>query len=116
VRIPSPTLLHLGAAKFLKISKEAYPDGDEFGSSFFTDLAACYRKELKALYDAGCRYVQLDETSLALLCDPKIEKIIQERGYEYEELLQQYVELINESVDTPERKDMTISMRSCRGN
>ena len=116
VCIPSPTLLHFGAAKIPKISKEAYPDGDQFASSFFKDLAACYRQEIKALYDAGCRYVQLDETSLALMCDPKFERIIQERGYNFEELLQQYVELINESIDIPERNELTISMHSCRGN
>jgi len=116
VCIPSPTLLHFGAAKVPKISKEAYPDGDKLGSSFFRDLAACYRKELKALYQAGCRYVQLDETSLALMCDPKFEKIIQERGYDFQQLLQQYVGLINDSIDIPEREEMTISMHSCRGN
>jgi 5-methyltetrahydropteroyltriglutamate--homocysteine methyltransferase len=117
VCIPSPTLLHFGARQYPRISNAAYPDGDKIGSSFFKDLAACYRKEIKALYDAGCRYVQLDETSLALMCDPKWEESnITSRGHDFKELLQQYVELINESIDIPERKDMTISMHSCRGN
>jgi len=116
VCIPSPTLLHFGAAKIPKISKQAYPDGDQFGSSFFKDLASCYRQELTALYKAGCRYIQLDETSLALMCDPKFQKIIQERGYNFDDLLQQYVTLINDALDIPERNELTISMHSCRGN
>ena len=116
VCIPSPTLLHFGAAKTPKISKEAYPEGDAYNSAFFTDLAACYRAELSALYQAGCRYAQLDETSLALMCDPKFERDVVSRGYDFDELLAQYVRLINDSLDFPERKHMTISMHSCRGN
>lgn len=118
VCIPSPTLLHFGGTPETtpKISKTAYPDADEIGSAFFTDLAACYRAELKALYDAGCRYVQLDETCLALMCDPKWQAAVENRGYKFDELLQQYVKLINDAIDIPERAEMTISMHSCRGN
>jgi len=118
VCIPSPTLLHFGGTPEAapKISKTAYPDADEIGSAFFKDLAACYRAEIRALYDAGCRYVQLDETCLALMCDPKWKAAVENRGYKFEELLQQYVELINDAIDIPERAEMTISMHSCRGN
>ena len=48
------------------IDIEAYPDLDDF----FADLAACYRDEIAALHAAGCRYLQLDDTNLAYLCDP----------------------------------------------
>jgi methionine synthase II (cobalamin-independent) len=73
VWIPSPTMLQFGGGKIPKFPKEAYPDGNQFGSSFFKDLAPCYGQEIKELYRAGCRYVQLDETSIALICDPKFE-------------------------------------------
>ena len=116
VCIPSPTLLHFETNRRPEISTQAYPDGEKLGTAFFKDLAACYRQELKALYDAGCRYVQLDETSLALMCDPKWHEKIENRGYTFNGLLQQYVQLINDSIDIPERKEMTISMHSCRGN
>jgi 5-methyltetrahydropteroyltriglutamate--homocysteine methyltransferase len=116
VCIPSPTLLHFGAAKSPEISATAYPEGDTYGSAFFQDLAECYRKEIKALYDAGCRYIQVDETSLALMCDPKFKSNIESRGYKFDELLQQYVDLINASLDIPERGEITVSMHSCRGN
>lgn len=60
--------------------------------------------------------MQLDETSLALMCDPKFEQNVISRGYNFDDLLAQYVTLINNSLDFPERKEMTISMHSCRGN
>ena len=63
--IPSPTMVHFRGGR-AAIDIDAYPDLEEF----FADLAACYRAELDALYAAGCRYVQLDDTNLAYLCDP----------------------------------------------
>ena len=65
VTIPSPTMVHFrGGRKAIDI--DAYPDLDEF----FSDLAGCYRAEIDSLYRAGCRYLQLDDTNLAYLCDP----------------------------------------------
>ena len=63
--IPSPTMVHFRGGR-AAIDIDAYPDLDVF----FADLAACYRAEIDALYAAGCRYVQLDDTNLAYLCDP----------------------------------------------
>jgi len=102
-------------AAWPSISKSAYLDGDKF-SAFFKDLAVCYRHEIKALHHAGCRYAQIDETFLALMCDPKFKVRVEKKGLDFDELLQQYVELINDSIDIPERQEMTISMHSCRGN
>jgi len=56
--IPSPSMLHFRG----EVDKEVYPDQDEF----FADLAQTYKKGLQAFYDAGCRYVQLDDTSWAI--------------------------------------------------
>ena len=50
------------------------------------------------------------------MCDPKFERNVISRGYDFEALLNQYVTLINDSINIPERKQMTISMHSCRGN
>ena len=49
------------------VSKEAYPGYDEF----FADVAAAWRKAIRAFYDAGCRYLQLDDTAWAMICDPQ---------------------------------------------
>lgn len=110
VTIPSPTMVHFrGGRKAIDI--EAYPDMDEF----FEDLAQCYRDEIKSLYDAGCRYVQLDDTNLAYLCDPKLRAGAKERGDDPDELPRAYASLINESIkDRPD--DLTISVHLCRGN
>jgi 5-methyltetrahydropteroyltriglutamate--homocysteine methyltransferase len=64
VTIPSPTMLHFRGGREA-ISREAYPDLE----IFFADVAAAYRDEIRALGEAGCRYLQLDDTNLAYLCD-----------------------------------------------
>jgi len=93
------------------IDIQAYPDLDEF----FEDLAACYRKEIAALYEAGCRYIQLDDTNLAYLCDPKMRKEAEARGENVDTLPRQYANLINSALrDVP--KDMYVGIHLCRGN
>lgn len=57
ITIPSPTMLHFRGGR-KAISEQAYPNLDDF----FADLAQCYVQEVNALYAAGCRYLQLDDT------------------------------------------------------
>ena len=110
VTIPSPTMLHFRGGREA-ISKEAYPDLEDF----YRDAAACYRAELKALADAGCTYVQLDDTNLAYLCDPKMREGARSRGDDPDELPRRYARVINASIaDRP--KGMTICTHLCRGN
>ena len=110
VSIPSPTMVHFrGGRKSIAI--EAYPDMDEF----FVDLAACYRAEIAALYAAGCRYIQLDDTNLAYLCDPKMRAAAVERGEDPNELPRTYAALINAVIqDRPD--DLCVGIHLCRGN
>jgi 5-methyltetrahydropteroyltriglutamate--homocysteine methyltransferase len=110
VAIPSPTMTHFrGGRKAIDI--DAYPDMDEF----FEDLAQAYRDEIDSLYQAGCRYIQLDDTNLAYLCDPKHREGARERGEDPDQLPRTYAELINESIK--ERPaDLTIAVHLCRGN
>jgi 5-methyltetrahydropteroyltriglutamate--homocysteine methyltransferase len=110
VSIPSPTMVHFRGGR-AAIDIEAYPDLDEF----FADLAACYRAELDALYGAGCRYVQLDDTNLAYLCDPVMREGAVERGDDPDELPHAYAELINAAIaDRPD--DLVVAIHLCRGN
>lgn len=110
VSIPSPTMVHFrGGRKAIDI--ESYPDMDEF----FEDLAQCYRDEIAALYDAGCRYIQLDDTNLAYLCDPKMRAGAVERGDDPDELPRTYAALIN-SVINGRPEDLTVGIHLCRGN
>jgi 5-methyltetrahydropteroyltriglutamate--homocysteine methyltransferase len=110
VSIPSPTMVHFrGGRKAIDI--EAYPDMDEF----FEDLAQCYRDEIAALYQAGCRYLQLDDTNLAYLCDPKMRAGAVERGDDPNELPRTYAALINAVIDD-RPDDLTVGIHLCRGN
>jgi 5-methyltetrahydropteroyltriglutamate--homocysteine methyltransferase len=110
VSIPSPTMVHFrGGRKSIDIN--AYPDMDVF----FEDLAACYRAEIAALYAAGCRYIQLDDTNLAYLCDPKMRADAKERGEDPNELPRTYAALINSVIDN-RPADLTIGIHLCRGN
>lgn len=110
VAIPSPTMVHFRGGR-AGIDIEAYPDLDEF----FDDLAACYRAEIAALYDAGCRYLQLDDTNLAYLCDPVMRQGAVDRGEDPDELPRTYAELINAALEgRPD--DLTVGVHLCRGN
>ena len=110
VTIPSPTMVHFRGGR-QAIDIEAYPDMDDF----FNDLAQCYRDEIQSLYDAGSRYIQLDDTNLAYLCDPKMRDGARERGDDPDELPRSYAHLINSVIDgRPE--DLTICIHLCRGN
>jgi methionine synthase II (cobalamin-independent) len=108
--IPSPTLVHFRGGR-AAVDKDAYPEMD----AFFADLAQVYREELQALYDAGCRYVQIDETNLPFLCDPTLQDHARRIGETPEKLVETYVRLLNDCLrDLP--ADMTVCMHMCRGN
>src|SRR5215471_6547326 len=110
VTIPSPTMLHFRGGR-AAISREAYPDLE----AFYGDVAACYREELKHLGEAGCTYVQLDDTNLAYLCDPRMRDGARQRGDDPNELPRRYARLINAAIaDRPE--GMTVCTHLCRGN
>ncbi len=110
VTIPSPTMLHFRGGRGA-ISSEAYPDME----GFYDDVARCYREEIKSLADAGCTYLQLDDTNLAYLCDPKLREGARQRGDDPDELPRRYAKLINASIkDRP--AGMTVCIHLCRGN
>ena len=110
VAIPSPTMVHFRGGR-AGIDIEAYPDLDDF----FADLAAVYRAEIEALYAASCRYIQLDDTNLAYLCDPVMRQGAIDRGDDPDELPRAYASLINAALDgRPD--DLTVGIHLCRGN
>lgn len=108
--LPGPAYIHYRAGRE-HISRDVYPDLD----GFWADLAACYHKELKSLAEAGCTYVQLDETSLAKLGDPKIRDALSDRGDDWRDLLEIYTDAIN-AVVRGAPKEMRIGLHLCRGN
>src|SRR5207302_6517331 len=93
------------------IDKSVYPKLD----TFFDDLGQAYRKAVRAFADAGCRYLQLDEVFIAMLCDPKYRQQMKDRGDDPQALGTIYGDLINVAIsDIP--PDMTVTMHLCRGN
>jgi 5-methyltetrahydropteroyltriglutamate--homocysteine methyltransferase len=111
VTIPSPTMLHFRGGR-AGISREAYPELDP---SFYDDVAQAYAEELHSLYAAGCRYVQMDDTNLAYLCDEKMREAARQRGDDPNELPHRYAQFINKVVDR-KPEGMTLAMHLCRGN
>ncbi len=110
VCIPSPTMVHFrGGRKSIDI--ESYPDLDQF----FHDLSECYRQEIQALYEAGCRYIQLYDTNLAYLCDVKMREATRLRGDDPDELPRTYAALINAVIDD-RPDDLVVCIHLCRGN
>jgi len=91
VTIPSPTMLHFRGGR-AGISREAYPELDPV---FYDDVAEAYGQELQSLADAGCTYVQMDDTNLAYLCDERMREGARQRGDDPNELPYRYADFIN---------------------
>jgi 5-methyltetrahydropteroyltriglutamate--homocysteine methyltransferase len=110
ITIPAPSAIY-GRPVPTPINKQIYPTLDPF----FADLGQAYKKAVRGFADAGCRYLQLDEVFIAMLCDEKYRKQMKDRGDNPETLGDLYGDLINVAMsDIP--SDMTITMHLCRGN
>ena len=107
--MPAPMIFFRGARE--AVSDEIYPDIEDF----FEDLCRLYREEIADLAAAGCRYIQLDNTATALICDPKYQEISRRQGMEPLDQVRLHARLVNEAVrDRP--ADMAVGMHLCRGN
>ena len=108
--IPSPSVLHFrgGAAA---IDRTVYPNLDDY----FADLAVTWRDAIRAFYDAGCRYLQLDDTVWAYLCSEDQRRQIRERGDDADELARTYARVLNKALEG-KPDDLTIGLHVCRGN
>ncbi|MCI7055370.1 MAG: 5-methyltetrahydropteroyltriglutamate--homocysteine S-methyltransferase [Selenomonas bovis] len=111
--IPSPSMLHLiccvRAEHYAPIARYA----DE--RALYADIAAAYKKAVQAFYDAGCRYLQLDDTSWGEFCDAEKRAAYKARGFDLDAIARRYVAVINEII-AASPADLTITMHICRGN
>ena len=111
ISIPGPSCCHFRVAKS-DIAPQEYLDDAQ---ALFADLAAAYRKAVHAFYDAGCRYLQMDDIFFAYLCDPKHRAAKQADGQDPDWLIDRYAWMMHEAIkDRP--SDMVIGMHMCRGN
>jgi 5-methyltetrahydropteroyltriglutamate--homocysteine methyltransferase len=108
--IPSPTLMHFRFGR-ASISKTLYPDLDEL----FDDLGKAYATAVRTFYEAGCRYLQFDDTIWAFLCSEKERAQSRQRGDNPDELPAAYAKMINQAL-AAKPADMAITTHICRGN
>jgi 5-methyltetrahydropteroyltriglutamate--homocysteine methyltransferase len=108
--IPSPNVLHFRIEPG-EIAKTAYADRD----AIFDDLGLAYQKAVRAFYDAGCRYLQFDDTAWAYLCSDVEMKKARDRGVNTDHLQDSYAAVINKALEG-KPADMTITTHVCRGN
>ncbi len=110
ITIPAPSAIY-GRPVLTPIDKNTYPKMEKF----WDDLGDAYKKAVRGFADAGCRYLQLDEVFIAMLCDPKYCQQMRDRGDDPDKLGPLYGKLINAAMsDIP--SDMRITMHLCRGN
>src|SRR5262245_60807857 len=108
ITLPGPCYIHYRAGR-ANISREAYPDLD----AFWSDLVAAYHEEMHSLADVGCSYLQIDETSLVKLGDPRVQALLKERGDDWRDLLKTYIAAVN-AVVAGAPSGMTIGVHICR--
>src|SRR5262249_41696220 len=108
ITLPGPCYIHYRAGR-ANISRDVYPDLD----AFWSDLVEAYLQEMRSLADAGCRYLQIDETSLVKLGDPRVRQLLTERGDDWHDLLRTYVGVVN-AVAAGAPQGMSIGIHVCR--
>jgi 5-methyltetrahydropteroyltriglutamate--homocysteine methyltransferase len=108
--IPSPSMVHYRGGRSA-IDESVYPDLDRF----WDDLTAAYAEQVRGIADLGCTYLQLDDTSLAYMNDPRQREHVAEIGGDPEHQHETYIANINRALaDRPE--GLTVTTHMCRGN
>lgn len=109
ITIPGPCALHFRGGD-AAVTARAYRDVEQF----WDDIVAAFQSELRALRDAGCRYVQIDETAFAKFGDPDVRAMLAARGDDPDALIDRYIAVTNRAIrDIP---GLRIGMHLCRGN
>jgi 5-methyltetrahydropteroyltriglutamate--homocysteine methyltransferase len=108
--IPSPSMVHYRGGRSA-IDESVYPDMDRF----WADLTAAYAEQVRRVYDLGCRYLQLDDTSLAYMNDPEQRRHVAEIGGDPEHQHEHYIANINRALEG-RPADLAVTTHMCRGN
>jgi 5-methyltetrahydropteroyltriglutamate--homocysteine methyltransferase len=108
--IPSPSMVHYRGGR-ASIDPEVYPRLDEF----WNDLSAAYAEQVRRIAELGCTYLQLDDTSLAYLNDPRQRALVAELGGDPEHQHERYITQINAAL-AARPAGLTVTTHLCRGN
>ena len=111
ISIPGPSAIHF------RIAEEdiSVPEYKKDSEQYFADITATYKRAVEKFYEAGCRYLQMDDIFFAYLCDPKIREARKAKGEDPDWLIGRYADMMHDAiVDRPD--DMIIGMHMCRGN
>ena len=107
--MPSPAMLHARSDR--AALRAVYKDLDEF----WEDVTRAYREEIRDLYQAGCRYLQIDDTTIAMMGDPNVQENFRKLGDDPKKDTAMYADAVNAAIrDVPE--DMAVCVHTCRGN
>jgi 5-methyltetrahydropteroyltriglutamate--homocysteine methyltransferase len=108
ITMPAPSTMH-----FYRFTDwgSAYDNAE----AFFKDLGKVYQAEIADLAAAGCKYVQLDEVAVAILCDPAARAKVEAGGGEPDRLVDLYIDAINQAVKG-RPKSVAVGVHVCRGN
>lgn len=110
ITLPAPSTMH-----FFRCTEFADPGAYQDVEEFFDDLTAVFQQEIADLVAAGCRYVQLDEVAVALLCDPAIQEKVKAIGLDPDRLVDLYIDAINRAIEQCP-SDVITAVHMCRGN
>src|SRR5438094_225146 len=108
ITLPGPCYIHYRAGRD-NISRKVYRDLD----AFWADLVAAYHAEMRSLAEVGCTYLQIDETSLVKLGDPRVRELLKARGDNWRDLLRTYITAVN-AVVAGAPSGMTVGIHICR--
>jgi 5-methyltetrahydropteroyltriglutamate--homocysteine methyltransferase len=108
--IPSASMLNYRGGRSV-VNEKIYPDLD----NYYADLAQAYAKAVQGFYDAGCRYLQIDDVAFAYFCDEQQRKMLRDRGDDPDRLFDTYREVFNAAIKS-RPKDMVVTTHLCRGN
>jgi 5-methyltetrahydropteroyltriglutamate--homocysteine methyltransferase len=107
--MPSPAMLHARSDR--EALNKVYPNLD----NLWDDITKAYREEIRELYQAGCRYLQIDDTTIAMWGDPKVQEQFKKLGDDPKKDAAMYADAVNAAIrDVPD--DMTVAIHTCRGN
>ena len=110
ISIPSPSMLHFWGGR-AAIDATVYPDIEEF----WDDAVIAWTAEIAELAALGCTYIQIDDVTFPLICDPHGQDALKARGDDPRKIIDTYASVLNRIVaGTP--KSVTLGMHMCRGN